>query len=235
MADTAPATCDLFPGGTLESRYTRLPEVFYTRLGPELSEADPIVIHVNGDALPEIGLEADAADSDELKRVLAGQAAVSGAEPFAAVYAGHQFGHFVPQLGDGRAVTIAEGRSGERPWELQLKGAGQTPYSRFGDGRAVLRSCLREYLCSEHMHALGIPTTRALSVIATREGVRRETVEPGAVMSRFAQRHVRFGHFEYFHHRDMKDEVKALANHLLEYHSPNWQTKTIPIAPCSVR
>ena len=228
MADTAPDTHDLFPKGTLETRYTGLPEAFYSKLDPELSGAEPVVIHMNRNALPEIGLKEETADSDALKMVLAGQAGVKGAEPFAGVYAGHQFGHFVPQLGDGRAVMIAEGRTESRPWELQLKGSGRTPYSRFADGRAVLRSCIREYLCSEHMHALGIPTTRALSVIATREGVRRETVEPGAVMSRFAQSHIRFGHFEYFHHRNMKDEVRALADHLLEYHFPELAAEDDP-------
>jgi len=137
-------------------------------------------------------------------------------------YAGHQFGSYVPQLGDGRAVLLGQVRvpSGAL-WDVQLKGAGLTPYSRFADGRAVLRSCIREYLVSEAMAALGIPTTRALAVAGSSLDVHRETVEPGAAMIRLARSHVRFGHFEYFYYRQDFEAVRLLADHVIEEHHPD--------------
>ena len=127
-------------------------------------------------------------------------------EYIASVYAGHQFGSFVPQLGDGRAILIGELNN----YEIQLKGSGKTPYSRFGDGRAVIRSCIREFLCSEAMHALGIPTTRALCVIKGDEPVQRECIEQAAVLTRLAPSHIRFGHFEYFHYTGKYSELAEL-------------------------
>lgn len=141
-------------------------------------------------------------------------------EPIASVYAGHQFGTYVPQLGDGRAVMLAEvaNQQGDT-WELQLKGAGVTPYSRDGDGQAVLRSCVREYLGSEAMAALGVPTTRSLAILATGELVQREIGEPGAMLLRLAQSHIRFGTFEYFYHHDHK-ALKQLADFVIQHYYP---------------
>jgi uncharacterized protein YdiU (UPF0061 family) len=138
------------------------------------------------------------------------------------VYSGHQFGVWAGQLGDGRALLIAQLRNhkGEL-WDVQLKGSGKTPYSRFGDGRAVMRSTIREYLCSEAMAALNIPTSRALAIVATDEGVVRETVEPGAILTRLSRSHIRFGHFEHFHHRGRQHEVKLLADHVMGEYFPD--------------
>lgn len=228
--NTAQNTTNLFDADMLEQRYTRLPAAFFSNQAPEHVGEEPILIHLNRAALGDIGLDAAAEQHPDFLNLLGGHVLPEGAAPYATVYAGHQFGHFVPQLGDGRAVTIAEGRTANKPWELQLKGAGRTPYSRFGDGRAVLRSTLREYLCSEHMHALGIPTTRGLAVIATREGVQRETIEPGAILTRYAESHIRFGHFEFFHHRGEREHVKALADFVLEHHFTDLHDAADPYA-----
>ncbi|WP_370338665.1 YdiU family protein [Parvularcula marina] len=227
---TLPRDDTLFPKETLRPQFRQLPDAFYSDVAPEAVGEDPILVHVNRAILPRIGMSPEAADTESFIELMAGHRLVAGAEPYAAVYAGHQFGHFVPQLGDGRAVTIAEGETDGQPWELQLKGAGRTPYSRFGDGRAVLRSVLREYLCSEHMAALGIPTTRAVSVIASREGVHRETLEPGAVMGRLAPSHIRFGHFEYLHHRGETERVRELADHVLTHLYPALKDRKNPYA-----
>lgn len=140
------------------------------------------------------------------------------------LYAGHQFGHLVPQLGDGRAILLGDVRNaqGER-WELQLKGAGLTPYSRSGDGRAVLRSTIREYLCSEAMHGLGIPTTRALCINGSDDEVYREQIETAAVLVRMAPSHIRFGSFEVFYYREQHEQSRQLADHLIKHHFPHLQ------------
>ena len=212
---------DLDPGWRLEERFRRLPPHFFTSL-PSERPGDPITVHGSASAAALIDLPPSAFAHPNFAQVFSGHAPLGGFAPYATVYAGHQFGVFVPQLGDGRALTIAElvNARGET-WDVQLKGAGRTPYSRFADGRAVLRSSIREYLCSEAVAALGIPTTRALSVVATREGVARERMEPGAVVTRLAPSFVRFGHFEYFHHRGMHDDVRLLADHVIEGHFPH--------------
>ena len=140
--------------------------------------------------------------------------------PVASLYAGHQFGVWVPQLGDGRAAILCEIQHGDKSWELQLKGSGPTPFSRGGDGRAVLRSSIREYLCSEAMHGLGIPTTRALCLIDSNTPVYREEVESGALIVRMAQTHIRFGSFEVFAYRGQPDEVRKLADFVIERFYP---------------
>jgi uncharacterized protein YdiU (UPF0061 family) len=140
------------------------------------------------------------------------------------VYSGHQFGQWAGQLGDGRAITLGELPVGESSelWDIQLKGAGKTPYSRFGDGRAVLRSSIREYLCSEAMHGLGIATTRALCLTTGETGVVRETIEPAAIVCRVARSHIRFGHFEHFHYSNNPQSVKQLADYLIGRHFCEW-------------
>ncbi|WP_458736060.1 protein adenylyltransferase SelO [Zobellella taiwanensis] len=150
-----------------------------------------------------------------------GSRLLPGMEPFAQVYAGHQFGGFSPRLGDGRALLLGEVVAPDgRRWDLHLKGAGKTPYSRFGDGRAVLRSSLREYLASEALHHLGIPTTRALCLVGSREPVYREQVEPGAAVLRAAQSHLRFGHFEYFYYSGEAEHIPALLDYLIQTQWP---------------
>jgi uncharacterized protein YdiU (UPF0061 family) len=145
------------------------------------------------------------------------------------LYAGHQFGHYVPQLGDGRAIMLGEvtNQRGEK-WEIQLKGSGLTPYSRDGDGRAVLRSSIREYLCSEAMHGLGIPTTRALCLVDSNDEVYREQIETGAMLTRLAPSHVRFGSFEVFFYRNQHAPLQALADFVIQYHYPELRDESQP-------
>jgi len=198
-----------------------LPPEFYTVMAPERVGETPHLIHANASAAALLDIAPETFARPEFAQLFAGHMVVAGFDPLATVYAGHQFGTYVPRLGDGRALLIAQirNRAGEL-WDVQLKGAGHTPYSRSGDGRAVVRSSLREYMCSEAMAALGIPTTRALSVIGTGETVYRERPEPGAIITRLAPSHVRFGHFEYFHHNGRPDLVRVLADHIIGEHFP---------------
>ena len=171
------------------------------------------------------GLPAGFLDSDTALQAFTGNSVLAGSQPYASVYSGHQFGVWAGQLGDGRAITLGETAAG---WELQLKGAGRTPYSRGGDGRAVLRSSIREFLCSEAMHALGIPTTRALCLTASDAPVYRETQETAAVVTRAAPSFIRFGHFEHFAARDMLTELQQLADYVIDRYYPEcrsgWQS-----------
>ena len=198
--------------------FASLPEGFYTRLRPS-PLPDPYLIAANPAALGLIDLDHPKSQSPEFLQVFSGGDRLAGMDPLAALYAGHQFGHWVQQLGDGRAILLGEvtNAAGER-WELQLKGAGQTPYSRDGDGRAVLRSSIREYLCSEAMHALGIPTTRALCLIGSPEEVYRERIETAAALVRMAPSHVRFGSFEVFYYRGQHGHLELLGRYLLGHH-----------------
>jgi uncharacterized protein YdiU (UPF0061 family) len=198
----------------------RLPERFYARVALE-PVAAPRLITFNRRLADELGLEVTDADEATLARVFSGSATLAGAEPIALAYAGHQFGQFVPQLGDGRALLIGEvlDRGGARR-DLQLKGSGPTPWSRDGDGRAALGPVLREYLVSEGMHALGVPTTRALAAVLTGEVVFRERRLPGAVLTRVAASHVRVGSFQYFAARGDLDAVRRLADLVIGRHYP---------------
>ncbi|MBK8064066.1 MAG: YdiU family protein [Betaproteobacteria bacterium] len=213
-----------------DNSYARLPAEFHTRLQPTPLPA-PYAIAFNPQAAALIGLDPAQADAPEFIQAIAGNRVPGGAEPLSAVYAGHQFGHFVPQLGDGRAILLGEIRGpDERRWDLQLKGAGLTPYSRMGDGRAVLRSTIREYLCSEAMHGLGIPSTRALAIVGSDAPVRRETMETAAVLARMAPSHVRFGSFELFYHRRQFAQVRALADYVIDEHYPQLRAAERPHA-----
>lgn len=183
---------------------------------------EPHLVAFNPDAAALIGLDPAQAGDAGFLAVMAGNRELAGGSYFASAYAGHQFGVLVPQLGDGRALLLAEVRHPDHGrWELQLKGAGQTPWSRFGDGRAVLRSTIREYLCSEAMAGLGIPTTRALCIVGSSAPVQRETVETAAVLCRMAPTHVRFGHFEYFYYRRDFDALAPLADWVMARHFPD--------------
>lgn len=156
-------------------------------------------------------------DLDSDLEALNGRRIPLGADPLSSVYAGHQFGHYVPRLGDGRAILLGEIQNAQGEfWELQFKGSGLTPFSRMGDGKAVLRSSIREFLMSEHMEALGVPTTRALSLCASDEDVYRETVEKGALVLRLSPSFIRFGHFEYFYHRGEQHQLRELMDFVLE-------------------
>jgi uncharacterized protein YdiU (UPF0061 family) len=200
--------------------YATLGERFVERRTPT-ALPEPQLIAFNPDVAALIGLDPAEARRPEFLRLAAGNARFSSVEPFAAVYAGHQFGTFVSQLGDGRAITLGEVAAGGKPFEWQLKGAGATAFSRFGDGRAVLRSTIREYLCSEAMAALGIPTTRALAIAGSDEPVFREVPESAAVLTRIAPSHLRFGTFEFFHYRGEFDAVKILADYAIRRFYPH--------------
>ena len=180
---------------------------------------EPAMVHFNAALAQELGLDAQ---DEGLVEILSGNRPWPGYAPLASVYAGHQFGSWVSQLGDGRALLIAEiARPDGKRAELQLKGSGQTPYSRGADGRAVLRSSIREYLCPEAMHALGVPTTRCLSLIASPLPVMRESVETAAVVCRVSPSFVRFGHFEFFSHGGKEEVLASLADHVISENFPH--------------
>ena len=210
------------------NRFARLPGAFFTRLAAR-PVTDPVLIDVSQEAAGLIGLDLGRSDRHVLCEQLAGNRAIGGSEPLASVYAGHQFGVYVPQLGDGRALLLGDVRGPDgKPWELQLKGSGRTPYSRMADGRAVLRSSIREYLCSEAMASLGIATTRALALVGASDPVIRETVETAAVVTRMAPSFVRFGHFEYFFWRDQPVQLKQLADHVIDHFMPECREHANP-------
>ena len=204
-----------------DNTYARLPQAFHTKLMPT-ALSQPHLVSFNESAASLIDLDPLESQRPEFLAYFSGAKILPGAEPLAMLYAGHQFGHFVPQLGDGRAILLGEvlNRRGEH-WDLHLKGAGETSYSRAGDGRAVLRSSIREYLCSEAMHGLGVPTTRALCVIGSTMEVYREQIETGATLLRMAPSHVRFGSFEVFFYRNQPAELKILADYVIAQHYPH--------------
>ncbi len=203
-----------------ENTYARLPDRFYARVVPTPVRA-PRLIRVNNELALNLGLDADWLAGSEGLEVLAGRVVPEAAEPIAMAYAGHQFGHFVPQLGDGRAILLGEviDQQGVRR-DVQLKGSGRTPFSRGGDGRAALGPVLREYVVSEAMAALGIPTTRSLAAVMTGETVARETPLPGAVLTRVATSHVRIGTFQFFAARGDLEGLRLLADHVISRHYP---------------
>ena len=204
-----------------QNTYAALPANFFARVAPT-PVAAPRLIKLNRALAVHLGLDPDRLSSPEGVEILAGKRVPDGADPIAMAYAGHQFGHFVPQLGDGRAILLGEviDADGVRR-DIQLKGSGPTPFSRRGDGRAALGPVLREYIVSEAMFALGIPTTRSLAAVITGENVMRETMLPGAVLTRVASSHIRVGTFQFFAARGDTDGVRQLANHAIARHYPD--------------
>ncbi|MFA5241049.1 MAG: YdiU family protein [Sulfuricella sp.] len=204
-----------------ENSFARLPQTFHSRLKPTPLPA-PYLVSFNADAARLIDMDHTEAARADFAEHFIGNRLLPGSDPLAMLYAGHQFGHYVQQLGDGRAILLGEvkNRAGEA-WEIQLKGAGTTPYSRSGDGRAVLRSSIREYLCSEAMHGLGIPTTRALCIVGSDQEVYRESIERAAVVTRMAPSHVRFGSFEVFYYRNQHEPIAQLADYVIARHFPH--------------
>ncbi|WP_416232836.1 protein adenylyltransferase SelO [Comamonas aquatica] len=197
--------------------FAALGPAFLTHLPPTPLPAPAWVAH-SEEVAQLVGLPPGFMPSETALQAFSGNTVLPGSQPYASVYSGHQFGVWAGQLGDGRALHLGETTAG---WELQLKGAGRTPYSRGGDGRAVLRSSIREFLCSEAMHALGIPTTRALCLTASHAPVHRETMETAAVVTRAAPSFIRFGHFEHFAARDMQTELRALADYVIDRYDPD--------------
>jgi serine/tyrosine/threonine adenylyltransferase len=213
---------------TFDNSYARLPARLYARLDPT-PVAAPLLVRVNAGLAESLGLDPVELASSEGVEVLAGNRVPEGAMPIALAYAGHQFGHFVPQLGDGRAILLGEveGRDGTRR-DIQLKGSGRTPFSRDGDGRAALGPVLREYIVSEAMAALGVPTTRALAAVATGQPVLRETVLPGAILTRVAASHIRVGTFQYVAARGDAEATRLLADYVIARHYPECATTEHP-------
>ncbi|MDT0634614.1 protein adenylyltransferase SelO [Spectribacter hydrogenooxidans] len=205
---------------TFEDRYGALPEALYARVAPT-PVAQPRLIRLNRALATELGLDPDTLAAPAGVEILAGNHVPASANPLAMAYAGHQFGNWVPLLGDGRAVLLGDiaDRRGHRR-DIQLKGAGRTLFSRMGDGRAALGPVIREYVVSEGMAGLGIPTTRALAMVETGESVRRQRPEPGAVLTRVAASHVRVGTFQYCLGRGDHDSIRALADHVIAHHYP---------------
>ena len=217
------------PALTWRNSFARLGPSFYTRVSPQ-PLPEPYWISRNAAVARELGFEEEWLASQDALSVFAGNNVVAGMEPLAGVYSGHQFGQWAGQLGDGRAILLGELATEGGAQEMQLKGAGPTPYSRMGDGRAVLRSSIREYLCSEAMHALGIPTTRALCLAGSDAKVRREDLETAAVVTRTAPSFIRFGHFEHFSYAGQHAELKTLADYVIDRFYPACRDEAEPYA-----
>lgn len=213
---------------SLDNSYARLPSRFHASVSPSPATA-PRLVALNTALAEDLGLAIGGMDPDALAALFSGNSLPEGAHPIATAYAGHQFGGFSPQLGDGRAILLGEVVApGGRRFDLQLKGAGRTPFSRNGDGRAALGPVLREFLVSEAMHALGIPTTRALAAVLTGDDVYRETVLQGAVLTRVATSHIRIGTFQFFAARQDADALSLLVDHALHRHYPDRVGADVP-------
>ena len=209
---------------TVQGGFASLGPAFFTALQPT-PLPQPHWIGTSTDVADWLAIDAGWMASDEALQVFTGNTRLPGSTPLASVYSGHQFGVWAGQLGDGRAILLGETTGG---LEVQLKGSGRTPYSRMGDGRAVLRSSIREFLCSEAMHALHVPTSRALCVTGSPAPVRREEIETAAVVTRVAQSFIRFGHFEHFAARDMLGELRTLADYVIDRYYPACRTTPQP-------
>lgn len=211
-----------------DNSYARLPNAFFSLVEPTPVSA-PVMIRLNHDLATHLGIDTARLDSPEGLAILSGNQRPEGSEPLAMAYSGHQFGGFSPQLGDGRAILLGEviGQNGTR-YDIQLKGSGPTPFSRRGDGRSALGPVLREYIVSEAMAALGVPTTRALAAVASGESVVREGMEPGGIFTRVASSHIRIGTFQWFAAREDLDNLKVLADYTIARHYPDAQQAENP-------
>jgi uncharacterized protein YdiU (UPF0061 family) len=211
-----------------DNSYARLPDAFFVPVEPTPVCA-PVMIRLNRDLAAELGIDVARLDSPEGLAILSGNQRANGSEPLAMAYSGHQFGGFSPQLGDGRAILLGEVvRDDGVRHDIQLKGSGPTPFSRRGDGRSALGPVLREYIVSEAMAALGVPTTRALAAVASGEDVLREGRVPGGVFTRVAQSHIRIGTFQWFASREDHDNLKVLADYAIQRHYPDAQHEKTP-------
>jgi serine/tyrosine/threonine adenylyltransferase len=213
-AESVTPTADI--GLAWKHGFATLGPDFFTELRPTPLPS-PHWVGTSSAVAQLIGLDADWLQRDEALQAFTGNTLLAGSRPLASVYSGHQFGVWAGQLGDGRAILLGETAAG---LEIQLKGAGRTPYSRMGDGRAVLRSSIREFLCSEAMHGLGIPTSRALCITGSPAPVRREEIETASVVTRVAPSFVRFGHFEHFAANDLQAQLKTLADYIIDRYYP---------------
>ncbi|APW38202.1 hypothetical protein RD110_14155 [Rhodoferax koreense] len=233
VLDPTADTLSIDTGLTWRNRFAALGPAFSTLLSPTPLAA-PYWVAQSADAAALLGVDAGWMASDAALQAFTGNRIVAGAAPLASVYSGHQFGVWAGQLGDGRAILLGEtaGADGHPPLEVQLKGAGRTPYSRMGDGRAVLRSSIREFLCSEAMHGLGVATTRALCITGSDAPVRREEIETASVVTRLAPSFIRFGHFEHFSSREQFGELRQLADFVIDSFYPECRrSKAFPDSP----
>ncbi len=201
------------------NQFYELGESFFSVVKPARLK-NPFWLHINTEVMDLLGISIDDLKAQCGLDIFSGKSSFADQPPIAMVYSGHQFGGYNPRLGDGRAILLAQVNTEYGVRDVQLKGAGPTPYSRGADGRAVLRSSIREYLGSEAMHKLGIATTRALCLVGSEEPVMRETIETAATITRVAKTHIRFGHFEYFHYAGQPDQVKQLADYVIEQFLP---------------
>lgn len=208
--------------------YSQLPERFYQKVRPTPS-SEPTLVLKNDRLLHELQIDLNELSDTEIAQIFSGNKLVENCVPIALAYAGHQFGHFTPKLGDGRAILLGEVIDTKgRTREIQLKGAGRTEFSRQGDGRAALGPVIREYLVSEAMNSLGIPTTRSLTMVLSGDRVHRERELPGAILTRVAGSHIRVGTFEYFAYRKDWEAVKILADYAIDRHYPNARNVSNP-------
>ena len=230
-SDTAPALHNPLDTSDLKWRHSfaALGPDFHTELSPRPLPA-PYWVGRNRALARELGLHDNWLESADTLAALSGNQPLRDSRPLASVYSGHQFGVWAGQLGDGRALLLGELQTPIGPQEIQLKGAGSTPYSRMGDGRAVLRSSIREFLCSEAMHGLGIPTTRALCVTGSDAPIRREEIETAAVVTRTAPSFIRFGHFEHFSYSNQHAQLKSLADYVIAHFYPDCRQARQPYA-----
>ncbi|MFC4995606.1 protein adenylyltransferase SelO [Rubritalea tangerina] len=218
------------PAIPFDNSYATLPESLYTKLPPE-SVPSPNLICVNRTLAKKLGISPEFLQSPEGLQALSGNAILQGSEPLAQAYAGHQFGHYSPQLGDGRAILLGEiiSPSDDQRYDIQLKGSGRTPYSRGGDGKAALGPVMREYILSEAMHALGVPTTRALAAVTTGEiVVRQDGPQPGAIFTRIASSHIRVGTFQWSAAQGDTNLLRSLADYTIDRHYPSARNHTSP-------
>ena len=207
-------------GWCFDNTYSKLPNSFKENINP-VPVRKPELVILNKDLAKELNLDFSSLDNKKISELFSGNSLPEGSDSIAQAYAGHQFGHFT-MLGDGRAVLIGEHLSKNKDrYDIQFKGSGKTAFSRNGDGRAALGPMLREYIISEAMHNLGIPTTRSLAVVRTGEEVIRETSLHGAVLTRVALSHIRVGTFQYIAARQKRDELEMLFNYVIERHYPN--------------
>lgn len=212
-----------------DNSFLRLPRLFYQQVEPT-PLGDPFLISCNSDVAALLDLDPDALAPEQLTHYFSGKGLLPGSEPLAMKYTGHQFGVYNPELGDGRGLLLGEviNERGQR-WDLHLKGSGKTKFSRFGDGRAVLRSSIREYLISEAMHRLGIPTTRALALVGSKEQTMRDgMMEPCATVLRVSECHIRFGHFEYLFQTRQHEHIKTLADYCIARYFPQFEKHDNP-------
>ncbi len=212
-----------------DNSYSRLPDNFFARQDPDVSPA-PVLIALNEPLARRLGIDPTFLKSKDGLALLSGQSVADGSKPLAMVYAGHQFGGWSPRLGDGRALLLGEviGTDGIR-YDIQLKGSGRTLFSRGGDGKAAIGPVIREYVVSEAMAALGVPTTRALAAIATGEDVMRNAALPGGIVTRVAQSHIRVGTFQYFASHDDVDALRVLSDYVIDRHFPDVRNSENPI------